>query len=77
MPEEMHPDSLAWRMHTNIFEQETVPAAIRRHYADPEGLSVAEYVRYGQMFQAIIHGYAMEALRFRKQRPARTTARAR
>jgi len=64
--EEMQPDSLAWRMHTNTFEQQTVPAAIRRHYADPELLSVPEYVLYGQMFQALIHGHAMEALRFRK-----------
>ncbi len=66
LPEELHPDSLAWRVHTNTIEQETVPAAIRRHYADPEGLSVPEYSRYGQMFQAIIHGHALEALRFRK-----------
>jgi len=46
-----------------------VPAAIRRHYADPENLGVAEYVLYGQMFQAMIHGHALEALRFRKQDP--------
>ncbi len=46
-----------------------MPAAIRWHYADPEGLSVPDYVRYGQMFQALIHGHAMEALRFRKDDP--------
>jgi len=68
-PEEMRPDSLAWRMHTNSFEKDTVPAAIRLHYADPEALSVPEYLLYGQMFQAFIHGYAMEALRFRKHDP--------
>lgn len=65
-PEEMRTDSTAWRVHTNMFEKETMPAAIRRHYADPETLSIPEYVRYGQLFQALIHGYAMEALRFRK-----------
>ena len=43
-----------------------MPAAIRRHYADPENLSVPDYLRYGQAFQALIHGNAMEALRFRK-----------
>jgi len=68
-PEEMRPDSLAWRMHTNTFEKETVPAAVRLHYGDPESLSVADYVVYGQMFQAFIHGYALEALRFRKHDP--------
>ena len=52
-----------------MFEKETVPAAIRRHYAEPEGLSVADYVTYGQMFQALMHGHAMEALRFRKNDP--------
>jgi beta-mannosidase len=56
-------------MHTNTFEKETVPAAIRLHYADPERLTVPEYVLYGQMFQAMIHGRAMEALRFRKKDP--------
>jgi beta-mannosidase len=68
-PEDLHPASLAWDMHTNVFEKQTVPAAIRRHYADPEGLSLEQYVRYGQMFQALIHGHALEALRFRKADP--------
>lgn len=66
---DLRPDSAAWRVHTNTFEKDTVPAAIRRHYADPEKLSVPEYVLYGQMFQAQMHGYAMEALRFRKNDP--------
>ena len=65
----VRPGTTAWQMHTNTFEKETVPAAIRLHYADPEGLSVPEYVLYGQMFQAIIHGRAMEALRFRRHDP--------
>ena len=68
-PEDMHPDHLAWRVHTNMFEKDTMPAAIRLHYSDPEGLSVPEYVLYGQLFQAMIHGNAMEALRFRKLDP--------
>ncbi|NLF02755.1 MAG: hypothetical protein GX601_17450, partial [Anaerolineales bacterium] len=70
LPDERQPGTLAWQMHNNTFEKETVPAAIRYHYADPEGLSVPDYVCYGQMFQAIIHGGAMEALRFRKHDPA-------
>jgi beta-mannosidase len=68
-PKEPQPGTLAWRMHTNMFEKDTVPAAIRLHYADPETLSVPEYVRYGQVFQALVHGHAMEALRFRKHDP--------
>jgi beta-mannosidase len=56
-------------MHTNTFEKKAVPAAIRLHYADPETLGVPEYVLYGQMFQAMMHGHAMEALRFRKNDP--------
>lgn len=68
-PDELHPGSQAWQMHTNTFEKDTVPAAIRWHYAEPEGLPIADYVRYGQMFQALLHGHAMEALRFRKGDP--------
>jgi len=68
-PEELQPGTPAWAMHTNLFEKDTVPAAIRLHYADPETLSVPEYVQYGQMFQALVHGHAMEALRFRKHDP--------
>lgn len=68
-PDERRPGTLAWTIHTNLFEKETMPAAIRLHYADPEGLSVPDYVAYGQMFQALIHGHAMEALRFRKHDP--------
>ena len=69
LPKEMQPGSKAWQMHTNTTEKGTVLAAIRLHYADPEHLTVPEYVLYGQMFQAIIHGHAMEALRFRKHDP--------
>lgn len=69
MPEEMNPESKAWRLHTNSFEKETVPTGIRLHYADPEKLTIPGYVLYGQMFQAILHGHAMEALRFRKYDP--------
>jgi beta-mannosidase len=59
----------AWRVHTNSYERDTVPAAIRYHYAESENLSVPEYVLYGQMFQMNLHEHAMEALRFRKNDP--------
>jgi beta-mannosidase len=68
-PDELHPGSAGWQRHTNMFEKETMPAAIRYHYAEPEGLSVEDYVLYGQLFQAGLHGHIMEALRFRKDDP--------
>jgi beta-mannosidase len=69
-PEERNPESLAWKMHTNMHEKETLAEAIRLHYTNPEDLALEDYVLYGQMFQAMIHGKAMEALRFRKNDPS-------
>ena len=66
---ELHVGSRALQEHTNSFEKETMPAAIRRHYADPETLSISDYVLYGQMFQASMYGHTIEALRFRKNDP--------
>ena len=68
-PAERRIDARAWKIHTNMFEKKTTPAGIRLHYADPEGLSIPEYILYGQMFQAIMYGYSIEALRFRKHDP--------
>ena len=68
-PEELHIDSRAWKEHTNQYEKETTPAAIRQHYADPEKLGMSEYILYGQMFQASMYGRSIEALRFRKNDP--------
>ena len=68
-PEEMQPESLAWKMHTNMHEKDTLAAAVRLHYVDPENLSVSDYVLYGQLFQMITYEHAMEALRFRKDDP--------
>jgi beta-mannosidase len=69
-PEEMNPSSTAWQVHTNMCEWGTVAAGIGLHYVNPEGLPLAEYIRYGQMFQAMMHGHAMEAIRFRKNDPS-------
>ena len=68
-PGEIRVGSKAWREHTNTFEKDTTPAAIRYHYADPEGLDVESYILYGQMFQAVLYGRSIEALRFRKHDP--------
>jgi beta-mannosidase len=69
-PEEQQPGNFAWQLHTNMHEKETMAAAIRLHYTDPQPLGVPEYVLYGQLFQSLIHEHAMEALRFRKNDPA-------
>ena len=68
--EELFVGSGAWKEHTNSFEKETTPAGIKLHYADPEELSVSDYILYSQMFQAYMYGKSLEALRFRKNDPA-------
>jgi beta-mannosidase len=78
-----HPDSIrqylggpdlvrgdaAWRFHTQEWERsrDFVGQGIRLNYADPEGLSASEWATYGQMWQAIMQGAMLEALRFQKQ----------
>jgi len=64
-PDELSPESLAWQIHTNPFEKGTLAEAIRCHYRDPDGISVEEFSLYGQLFQAMMHEQAMQALRFR------------
>ena len=65
-PEELRVDSHAWKEHTNVFEKQTIPAAIEYHYADVHALTIEECILYGQMFQANLYGRSIEALRFRK-----------
>jgi len=65
-PEELYVGSPAWKEHTNEYEKDTIPAAIRCHYANPEKLNIEDYILYGQMFQALMYGKSIEALRFRK-----------
>lgn len=65
-PDERHVESRAWKEHTNTFEKAAIPAAVQRHYADIEGLSLADYTLYGQLFQATMYGRTIEALRFRR-----------
>jgi beta-mannosidase len=67
--EELYIGSPAWKEHTNTYEKDTTPAGIKRHYADPENLSIEDYILYGQMFQATLYGQTIEALRFRKNDP--------
>ncbi len=69
-PEEIDPAHHAFRIHTNVFEKDTLAAAISFHYADPHGLPIEDYIRYGQLFQAVLYGRSIEAMRFRKDDPA-------
>lgn len=68
-PEELRVDSRAWKEHTNVFEKQTIPAAIEYHYADVDMLTLNDRIFYGQMFQANLYGRSIEALRFRKHDP--------
>jgi beta-mannosidase len=60
-----------WRFHTQEWERtsDAIGKGIRLNYADPEALSASEWSTYGQMWQAIIQGGMMEALRFQKLDP--------
>ena len=61
----------AWKLHTRDWERSNdyVSKGIDANYADPGRLSVAEWVLYCQVWQAIIQGKMMEALRFQKHDP--------
>jgi beta-mannosidase len=68
-PDEINVDHNAWKIHTNLFDKETTPAAICYHYAEPEELSIEDTIRYGQMFQGVLYGRSIESMRFRKLDP--------
>ncbi|MCC7491246.1 MAG: hypothetical protein IT204_02815 [Fimbriimonadaceae bacterium] len=57
--------SAVWQHHNNTFEKQTVEAGIRKHYADPEGLSLDEYLLYAGLCQGLMYGYAIESMRYR------------
>ncbi|MBN1595284.1 beta-mannosidase [candidate division FCPU426 bacterium] len=60
----IRPNDNIWRLHTNTFEKNTVAAGIRRHYRDPETITLDEYLLYAGLCQGLMYGYALEALRF-------------
>jgi beta-mannosidase len=70
-PDELSLTNQAFKIHMNSMDRGTTAAGIRYHYgAGPqEGLSLPDFLLYGQMFQAMLQGGAMEALRFRKNDP--------
>ena len=46
----------AWQHHTNTFEKGTVAAGIRKHYTDPERLSLDDYLLYSGLCQGLMYG---------------------
>lgn len=68
-PEEISLTNIAFRIHVNSTDRGTTAAGISYHYGEPQGLSLPDFLLYGQMFQAMLQGGAMEALRFRKHDP--------
>jgi len=68
-PEELSLTNTAFKIHVNSMDRGTTAAGIRYHYGEPEGLALPDFLVYGQMFQAMLQGGAMEALRFRKHDP--------
>lgn len=61
--------SHGWRIHTNEQDGGVAAAGIGYHYGDPSALSLPQFILYGQMYQALIVGGLLEALRFRKSDP--------
>jgi len=61
----LDPTSKVWQQHTNVFEQNTVAAGIRKHYADPEKLTIDEYLLYSGLVQGLIYQYSLESMRLR------------
>ncbi|HOL65878.1 MAG TPA: glycoside hydrolase family 2 TIM barrel-domain containing protein [bacterium] len=58
--------SKTWQHHTNTFEKNTVEAGIRKHYADPENLSLEQYLLYSGLCQGLMYGYSLDSFRRRE-----------
>jgi beta-mannosidase len=67
--EELSRTSIGWQIHTNATERGALEQDINYQYGDPKSLSLPQFLLYGQMVQAILHGAVLEGLRFRKDDP--------
>lgn len=54
-----------WQHHNNTFEKNTIDAGIRKHYQDPETLTLDEYFLYSGLCQGLMYSYSLESFRFR------------
>ncbi len=58
--------STAWIHHFNSFAnyaQETVDAGIRKHYADPENLSLDDFLLFSGLCQGMMYEYSLDTFR--------------
>jgi beta-mannosidase len=55
-----------WQLHNNNFEKDTVAAGIKKHYLEPENLSIEDYLLYAGLCQGLMYGYSLEAMRFKQ-----------
>lgn len=55
--------SEVWNIHNNTFEKHTVAAGIKKHYVEPDGLTLEQYLLYASQVQALMLGYSLTAIR--------------
>ncbi len=55
--------SPVWQHHNNTFEKHTVEAGIRKHYADPESITLDQYFLYSGLTQGLMYGYSLDSFR--------------
>lgn len=55
--------SRVWQHHTNTFEKDTVEAGIRKHYADPDRMTLNQYYLYSGLTQGLMYSYSLDSLR--------------
>lgn len=61
--EKVEVGSPIWQHHNNAFEKDTVAAGIAKHYRDPVGLALDDYLLYAGLVQGLMYGYSLESLR--------------
>lgn len=54
-----------WQHHNNPFEKDTIAAGIRKHYTDPESLTIDDYILYSGLCQGLMYGYSLDTFRSR------------
>jgi beta-mannosidase len=52
-----------WQHHNNTFEKDTVEAGIRKHYADPDNISLDSYFLYSGLTQGLMYSYSLDTFR--------------
>jgi len=53
-----------WNLHNNTFEKETVAAGVQKHYAEPDTLTLPDYLKYARLVQGLMYAYSLESIRF-------------